>query len=146
VRRQTRKACHIGNACAQISSHSVASALNALPKCVASRTLKTVTWSQSTLIRDVVNDVPGLKQKYQRELQVHGSAGLAQTLIEHDLVDEYNLLVYPVFLGRGKRLFGAGTVPGALRLVSSRTTSTGVPISTYQRAGRPTFGSFALEE
>ncbi len=120
----------------------VASALNALPKYVASRTLKGSDWKPTTVIRDVVKEVPQLKQKYSRELQVHGSAGLAQTLFEHDLVDEFNLFFCPVVLGTGKRLYGSGTVPAALTLTSSRTTSKGVVINTYQRAGKPTYGSF----
>jgi dihydrofolate reductase len=99
----------------------------------------------SSLVRDVVGGVSELKEHYARELQVHGSAGLAQTLIEHDLVDEYNLLVYPVVLGTGKRLFASGAVPAALELGSTRTTSAGVIIATYRRAGRPTYGSFALD-
>jgi len=123
----------------------IASRLNKLPKHVASKTLEKVEWSNSSLVRDVVGEVSALKGRYARELQVHGSSSLAQTLIRHDLVDEYNLLVYPVVLGTGKRLFGTGTVPAALKLASTRTTSTGVIITTYQRAGRPSYGSFALE-
>jgi dihydrofolate reductase len=120
----------------------IAVPLNKLPKHVASKTLSTVTWAPSMLIRDVVSEVPGLKQQYQRELQVHGSAGLIQTLIQHGLVDELNLLTYPVILGTGKRLFGSGTVPTAFKLVSTRMTGTGVIISVYQHAGRPKYGSF----
>ena len=123
----------------------IASALNRLPKYVASKTPSEAHWNPTTLVRDVVNETKRLKQQYTRELQVHGSSGLAQTLIENDLVDEYNLLVYPVVLGTGKRLFGAGAVPAALALLSTRTTSTGVVISTYRRAGRPKYGSFALD-
>lgn len=124
----------------------VAGLLNRLPKYVATKTLSKADWNQTTLIRDVVKEVPALKIKYPRELQVHGSSGLAQTLIEHDLVDEYHLLFFPVVLGSGKRLFGTGAVPAALKLVSTRTTSTGVVISTYARAGRPGYGSFALDK
>jgi dihydrofolate reductase len=123
----------------------VAGALNRLPKHVASKTLERVEWSASQLVRNVVAEVPGLKRRYTRELQVHGSAGLAQTLIEHDLVDVYHVLTFPVVLGSGKRLFAAGAVPTALRLAATRTTSTGVVISSYQRAGRPSYGSFALD-
>jgi len=123
----------------------IAAALNRLPKHVASRSLESVDWNRSTLVRDVVAEVPALKRRYERELQVHGSAGLAQTLIAHDLVDEYHLLTFPVILGAGKRLFAAGTVPSALELVGSRTTSTGVTIHSYRRAGTPRYGSFALD-
>jgi dihydrofolate reductase len=123
----------------------IASKLNALPKHVASSTLEKTEWNNSSLVRNVVAEVGQLKSRYTRELQVHGSCGLAQTLIEHDLVDEYNLLTFPVMLGTGKRLFGAGTMPAALKLARSQVTSTGVIISTYLRAGRPTYGSFALD-
>jgi dihydrofolate reductase len=127
------------------ASNVVATKLNALPKHVASSTLEKTAWSNSCLVRDVVTEVAQLKARYQRELQVHGSGGLAQTLIEHDLVDEYNLLTFPVMLGTGRRLFGAGTMPAALELAGSQVTSTGVVISTYQRAGRPKYGSFMLD-
>jgi dihydrofolate reductase len=123
----------------------IASRLNGLPKHVASRTLDKVEWHNSSLVRDVVDEVAALKGRYARELQVHGSAGLIQTLAAHDLVDEYNVLFFPVVLGKGKRLFEPGTVPAALALVSTRTTGTGVVISTYRRAGRPSYGSFALD-
>ena len=123
-------------------SNPIAGPLNTLPKYVASKTLKNPTWASTTVIREVAKEVPGVKKQYARELQVHGSSRLAQALIENDLVDELNLLVYPVVLGKGKRLFGPGAVPAAFTLTGSRTTSKGVVISTYKRAGKPTFGSF----
>jgi dihydrofolate reductase len=123
----------------------IAVGLNTLPKHVASRTIDKVEWNNSTLLRDVIGGLAAVKERYARELQVHGSAGLAQTLIEHDLVDEYNVLTFPVVLGAGKRLFGTGAAPLGLELVSSRTSGTGVVIATYRRAGRPTYGSFQLE-
>jgi len=79
-------------------------------------------------------------------VQVHGSAGLAQTLIENDLMDEYRLLIFPVVLGTGKRLFGSGAVPRTLKLVRSSTTSTGVVVSVYRPAGSLKTGSFALDQ
>jgi dihydrofolate reductase len=79
--------------------------------------------------------VARLKERPGGELQVHGSGDLARTLIDHDLVDEYRLLFYPLHLGAGKRLFQAGVRAGALRLVSSATTSAGVVIATYEPAG-----------
>jgi dihydrofolate reductase len=115
----------------------VATALNALPKYVASKTLERADWQGTTVIRDVLGEVARLKQHYTREIQVHGSPGLAQTLLANDLVDVYHLLHFPVVLGQGKRLFGAGTVPAALKLTATQTTSAGVVISSYQRAGRP---------
>jgi dihydrofolate reductase len=125
----------------------VAGRLNSLPKYVASRTLSEVSWNGSELLQgDVVQAVEELKRKPGRELQVHGSGGLAQTLIEHGLVDEYRLLTYPVVLGEGKRLFGAGARPAALRRLEHTDASTGVSIDVYEAAGEPTFGSFEIED
>jgi dihydrofolate reductase len=123
----------------------VAAKLNSLPKHVASRTRSTFGWSGSTLVHDVVKEVAELKKRYARELQVHGSCGLAQTLIANDLVDEYRLLTFPVILGTGKRLFGRGAVPAMLALVRSATTSTGTVLSVYRRAGALRTGSFGLD-
>ena len=80
------------------------------------------------------------------EIQVHGSGGLLQTLIEHDLIDEYRLWTFPVLLGSGKRLFEAGTIPAGLELIDTMTSSTGVVISRYRRAGDIRSGSFAVDE
>ena len=123
----------------------VAGALNSLPKFVASRTRNTFAWSGTSPVRDVTNAVIDLKHRFPREVQVHGSCGLAQTLIGEDLIDEYRLLTFPVILGAGKQLFGAGAVPAALALVSSHTTSKGAVVSIYRRAGPLTTGSFALD-
>lgn len=123
----------------------VANQLNSLPKYVASRTQTTFDWYGSSLIQDVVGEVGELKQRYSGEIQVHGSCGLAQTLIQHDLIDEYRLLIFPVILGTGKRLFGFGTVPSMLKLVSSSNTSKGTIVSVYRRAGKLQTGSFALD-
>lgn len=125
----------------------VASALNRLPKYVASKTLQKTEWHNSSLIRgDLAEQVAELKRRYPREIQIHGSGDLAQTLIARDLVDEYHLWLYPVILGTGKRLFVSGTVPAALTLAETTTTSTGVVVSIYRRAGKPTYGSFELDQ
>jgi dihydrofolate reductase len=116
--------------------------LNSLPKYVASKTLEKADWKGTKIIRDVISEVARLKGIYEREIQVHGSAGLAQTLIGKDMIDTYNLLIYPVILGTGKRLFGEGAVPKALRLIESKTTGSGVAIHVYQKAGAPKYGSF----
>jgi dihydrofolate reductase len=89
--------------------------------------------------------VPELKNQPGRELQVHGSSRLAQSLLDLGLVDEYLLLVYPVVLGHGKRLFAGGSVPTAMHLVDTRTTSAGVVVRTYVPAGKPHYGSFGVE-
>jgi dihydrofolate reductase len=119
----------------------VAQKLNNLPKHVASRTLRAPEWTNSSVIDgDVVEAVTALKDKPGGELQVHGSAGLVQTLNRHHLVDEYRLLVFPVVLGSGKRLFGDGTVPTAFNTVQNRTTSTGVVALTLRPTGAPPQG------
>jgi dihydrofolate reductase len=124
----------------------VAGKLNSLPKYVASKTLDTVSWNNSTLLgSDVVSDVAKLKEQPGRELQVHGSGDLAHTLIENDLVDEYRLLLFPVHLGSGKKLFRDGGKAAALKLVDSQATSTGVIIATYLPDGPAKYGSYALE-
>jgi dihydrofolate reductase len=125
----------------------VARALNTLPKYVASRTLDKVEWNNSTLIQgNVVEEVAKLRRRPGKELQVHGSGELAQTLIENDLVDEYRLWSFPVVLGSGKRLFGTGAVPTAFKLVDSKTTGAGVAIHSYQRAGEMQYGSVEATE
>lgn len=103
-------------------------------------------WHNSTLLRgEIPEEVARLKRQPGRELQVHGSGTLVQTLMAHGLIDEYRLWFYPVVLGSGRRLFGEGGAPAALKLVDTRTTGAGVVIHVYQPAGEPKFGSFALE-
>jgi len=123
----------------------IAGKLNSLPKYVASRTRSTFPWHNTTHIRHVEKEVVELKKRFAREVEVHGSCGLAQTLIEKDLIDEYRLLTFPVILGTGKRLFGNGAVPRTLKLVRSSTTSSGVIICVYRPAGSLKTGSFALD-
>lgn len=130
----------------QDPSDTVAHALNSLPKYIASHTLQHAEWSNSTVIQgDVAAEVKRLKQQPGRELQVHGSGTLIQTLMQHDLIDEYCLWIYPVLLGSGKRLFASGTVPLALKLLDSTMTSTGVAVQTYGRDGELRHGSFSLD-
>ena len=121
--------------------------LNRVPKYVASTTLKTVEWNNSILLEgDVPSAVAALKDSRSGEIQVHGSCGLLQTLIQHDLIDEYRLWTFPVLLGSGKRLFEAGTIPAGLELIGSTTSSTGVVINRYRRAGEIRYGTFAVDE
>jgi dihydrofolate reductase len=121
-----------------------ATRLNGLPKHVVSTTLDRVQWNNSILLQgDLVEEVAKLKRQPGNELQVHGSATLIGTLMKHGLVDEYRLLIHPVVLGNGKRLFGDGTTPAALELIDIKTTSRGVVAHIYQPSGRPEYGSAA---
>jgi dihydrofolate reductase len=97
------------------------------------------------VIRDVASEVAALKEQPGGELQVHGSGKLIQTLLEHELVDVYNLLIFPVVLGAGKRLFPEGVTPAGLRLTQSRTTEKGVVILSYEYAGKPTYGTVGVD-
>jgi dihydrofolate reductase len=125
----------------------IADQLNSTRKHVASTTLEQVDWSNSTLITgDVPEYVAALKEQDGPEIQVHGSPGLIQTLLRHDLIDELRLWIYPLVLGKGKRLFGDGTIPAALKLVDSKVSTTGVTINTYVRAGEIDTGSFEFDE
>jgi dihydrofolate reductase len=125
----------------------IADHLNGTRKHVASRTLERVDWSNSTLITgDVPEYVATLKSQDGPEIQVHGSPGLIQTLLEHDLIDEYRMWIFPVVIGNGKRAFGDGTIPVALKLVDSKVSNTGVTINIYERAGEIKSGSFEFDE
>jgi dihydrofolate reductase len=123
----------------------MAAQLNRVPKYVASRTLGTVDWTNSTLLKgEVADEVARLKHDYD-QMHVSGSGNLVQTLLRHDLMDQLNLWIYPVVLGSGKQLFADGTIPTALRLVDSATFTTGTVLLTYQRAGKPTYGNLAWD-
>jgi dihydrofolate reductase len=125
----------------------IADRLNSTRKHVASTTLERVEWNNSTLISgDGAEYVAALKDQDGPEIQVHGSPGLIQTLLEHDLIDEFRVWIFPLVLGTGKRFFGDGTIPAALKLVDSKVSKTGVTINTYQRAGDVDTGSFEFEE
>jgi dihydrofolate reductase len=125
----------------------VASRLNTLPKYVVSTTLENAEWQPTTIIRgDIPSEVTKLKDQHEREIQVHGSAALAQALHAHGLIDEYRLFIEPVVLGTGKRLFGLGAAPTALRLVESKPMGKGTVLAVYQPTGKPTYGEFQMEE
>ena len=120
--------------------------LNDATKYVASRSRPTLEWSKSVLIEgDAAEGVAALKKEDGPELQVHGSGNLIQTLMRHNLVDQYRLWVFPLVIGSGKRLFSEGTVPSALQLMDSTVSTTGVVIGTYEPAGEIVTGSFALD-
>jgi dihydrofolate reductase len=106
---------------------------NSMPKYVVSSTLKNPTWNNSTVLnRDLVADLAKVKEAHDGDIVVHGSAQLVQGLIEHDLVDEVRLMVFPVVLGIGKRLFGDTSDKKPLRLVESNTVGDGVGIHIYE--------------
>jgi len=127
----------------QAADIPIAQTLNAAKKHVASRTLKKVPWNNSALLRgDVIAAVAALKSEAGLDLQIIGSGNLIQALQAASLIDEYNVWTFPVVLGRGKRLFEAGSKVGALRLAASQTSATGVVMSTYVPAGDIPPGSF----
>ena len=124
----------------------VATKLNSARKYVVSRTLREAEWKNSSLIsRDVAANVARLKEQAGGEIQVTGSGNLIQTLLKHDLIDEFRLWTFPVMIGSGKRLFGDGTIPRALRLVDTKVSTTGVVIQRYERAGKLEYGSFEVD-
>jgi dihydrofolate reductase len=122
-----------------------AKVFNDATKYVASRSRPDLqAWSNSVLIEgDAAGGLAALKREDGPELQVHGSANLIQTLLRHNLVDEFRLWVFPLVIGSGKRLFADGTVPAGLRLADSKVSSTGVVMGTWQPAGEIATGSFA---
>jgi dihydrofolate reductase len=120
--------------------------LNEATKYVASRSRPTLEWSPAVLIEgDAAEGIAALKKEDGPELQVHGSGNLIQTLMRHNLVDQYRLWVFPLVIGSGKRLFSDGTIPSGLKLVDSKVSTTGVVIGTYEPAGEIVTGSFALD-
>jgi len=117
--------------------------INEATKYVPSRTVSKLAWGPAVLLKgDVAAELRKLKQSNGPDLQVHGSGNLIQTLLKHDLVDELWLKVFPVTLGKGKRLFGEGATPAAFTLTESKTTPAGVVIASYTRAGEVKTGSF----
>jgi len=129
-----------------LSDDPVSQGINFKTKHVASRSLDQVEWDTARLIEgDVADAVRKLKEADGGELQVHGSAGLIQTLLAEDLVDELRLVVFPVVLGQGKRLFGDGAIPRTWRLATSKTTPSGNVILAYERVGDVETGSVGPE-
>ncbi len=123
-----------------------AAGINNAKKYVASKTLNKLDWSNSELIKgDVAQEVKKLKEQNGPEIQVHGSGNLIQTLLKHDLVDEVWLKIFPITLGKGKRLFAEGTIPAGFKLLASEVSPSGVIVASYQRTGEVKTGSFALE-
>jgi dihydrofolate reductase len=117
--------------------------INQATKYVASNTLTNHEWSKTFFLKgNVAEEIKKLKQQDGPDIQVHGSSTLIQTLLKHDLIDEFWLKIFPVVLGPGKRLFDTGTIPAAYTLVESKFSPAGVIIATFKRAGEVQTGSF----
>jgi dihydrofolate reductase len=111
-----------------------ATRMNTMPKYVASRTLTTAEWNATVLTGEVPEAVAKLKERPDQNLLLYGSSALLNTLMEHELIDQYRLMIYPIVLGQGKRLFGEANGEKPLRLVDVSTTSRGVMIADYEPA------------
>jgi dihydrofolate reductase len=121
--------------------NAIATALNSRPKYVVSRSLEQVSWNNTSLIKgDLVSEIRQLREQPGRTVQTWGSTDLLQTLLANDLIDEYRLFIFPLVLGTGKRLFGNGTIPTALKQVESATSSTGATYHRFERTGKPEYG------
>ena len=118
--------------------------MNSLPKYVASSSLTEAAWNPTTILSgDVADAVAELKRQPGRELQIHGSARLGQSLLAAGLVDELRLVVAPVVVGDGRRLFPDGGAPAGLRLVRSEPTPGGLSLQTFEYVGRPAYATYA---
>ena len=125
----------------------IAAMFNRITKYVASRTRTKLAWQNSQLLgEDTVAALRQLKSADGPDLLVQGSGGLLQTLWKNDLVDEFTVLVFPLMLGKGKKLFADGAIPMGLKLIKSQSFSTGVIAATYRPDGAVKTGSFALAE
>jgi dihydrofolate reductase len=125
----------------------VAAGINNAKKYVVSKTLKKLDWNNSELIRGAAaKEVEKLKEQGGPDIQVHGSGNLIQTLLKHDLIDEFWLKTFPVTLGSGKRLFGDGAIPVTFKMLENQISPSGVVVARYIRAGKVKTGSFAFED
>ncbi|MGW6060518.1 dihydrofolate reductase family protein [Streptomyces sp. NPDC055189] len=127
----------------KMTEHPFAGILNGLPKYVASHTLTTADWDPTTILSgDIPARVAELKRQPGRELQIHGSGRLAQSLLAAGLIDELRLAIAPVVVGEGRRLLPDGGAPAGLRLLSHETTPGGLAIHVYESAGLPRYGTY----
>jgi dihydrofolate reductase len=130
----------------EMTDHPSARILNSLPKYVASHSLTEAEWSPSTILSgDIPAQVADLKRRPGRELQIHGSARLAQSLLASGLIDTWRLVIAPVVLGQGRRLFPDGGAPTGLRLVSHRTTPGGLSVHVFESTGRVEYGTYGAD-
>ena len=124
----------------------IAEAFNRVTKYVASRSTRKFDWNNSQWLgEDTVASLKKIKAGDGPDLLIQGSGDLIQTLLQHGLIDEFTVLVFPLLLGKGKRLFGEGTVPSGLKLVKSQSYPTDVIVATYRPDGEVKTGSFASE-
>lgn len=129
-----------------IKDDPIAAAFNAVTKYVATHRPDSLTWRNTEWLgEDVVARLRELKASEGKNVLTQGSSDLLQTLLAADLVDELRLLIFPVLLGKGKKLFGDGAVPAGLKLTSSKASNTGVILANYDRAGEVATGSFQLD-
>ncbi|MER8368323.1 dihydrofolate reductase family protein [Mesorhizobium sp. M0902] len=128
-------------------SGPIADSFNAVTKYVATHRPDTLSWQNSQpLGSDVVATLRRMKQEDGPDLLIQGSSELIQTLLANDLIDEISLLIFPLVLGKGKKLFGRGTIPAAFKLTRSQVSTTGVLMASYERSGEIKTGSFAPEQ
>lgn len=125
----------------------IADSFNAVTKYVATHRPDTLSWQNSQpLGSDVVATLRRMKQEDGPDLLIQGSSELIQTLLANDLIDEISLLIFPLVLGKGKKLFGSGAMPAAFKLTRSQASTTGVLMASYERSGEIKTGSFAPEQ
>jgi len=143
----------IGDALGMVETRGLIGMIEAADAMVKTANVVFVGWQKvdaglvTAIIRgDVAAEVTELKDRHKGEIQVHGSAALAQTLHAHGLIDEYRLFIEPVVLGTGKRLFEPGSTPAALQLVETKPMDKGSVLAVYRPAGAPTYGAFQMEE
>lgn len=130
----------------EIDDDPIANKFNAATKYVATSSQAPLSWRNSVALRDAAVEVQRLKQEEGPNLLIQGSSLLVQTLLANDLIDQFNLMVFPLLLGRGKKFFGTGAMPAALKLVESKVSTSGVTMITYVRGGTIRTGSFALAQ
>jgi dihydrofolate reductase len=127
----------------QVPEDPAGAILNKAKKYVVSKSHRKLVWNNSELVTGaVIQEIKKLKGQEGPELQVHGSSGLIQTLLKHDVVDVFRLKIFPVTLGAGKRLFGEGAIPASFKLLDCKASTTGVIVATYVRDGEIETGSF----
>lgn len=130
----------------EIDDDPIANKFNAATKYVATSSQAPLSWRNSVALRDAAVEVQRLKQEEGPNLLIQGSSLLVQTLLANDLIDQFNLMVFPLLLGRGKKFFGTGAMPAALKLIETKVSTTGVTMNTYVRGGVIRTGSFALAQ